>query len=269
MARYVFQARRGWKWDSDPSTGLPRDDWAAYDARPDGERRDPAPGEIVIEYDNGIPRLKIGDGINKFSDLPYMSVDSFIISKVATINLLGGDAWTFVSEGRYTQDITSQIKDKITPHSKIDLQVTPEQLCVFHEKDVAFTTVNENGNVRVCAIGIRPEQNYEGVHITITEVAESGVIVGNTTATPNPQPDWKQSNSNKADYIKNKPLPDTSEEDDGKIIEIVDGAYVLKDIASSAIGAYIQAVIEGSLDEISQLLGDGEFSKDNSEAVSE
>lgn len=31
------------------------------------------------------------------------------------------------------------------------------------------------------------------------------VIVGNTTATPNPLPDWKQSDSSKADYIKNKP----------------------------------------------------------------
>lgn len=31
------------------------------------------------------------------------------------------------------------------------------------------------------------------------------VIVGNTTATPNPLPDWNQSDSSKADYIKNKP----------------------------------------------------------------
>lgn len=30
-------------------------------------------------------------------------------------------------------------------------------------------------------------------------------IIGNTTATPNPQPDWEQTNQAKADYIKNKP----------------------------------------------------------------
>lgn len=30
-------------------------------------------------------------------------------------------------------------------------------------------------------------------------------IIGNTTATPNPQPDWKQTTETKADYIKNKP----------------------------------------------------------------
>jgi hypothetical protein len=30
-------------------------------------------------------------------------------------------------------------------------------------------------------------------------------IIGNTTATPNPQPDWAQTDKTKADYIKNKP----------------------------------------------------------------
>lgn len=32
-----------------------------------------------------------------------------------------------------------------------------------------------------------------------------GKIIGNTTATPNPRPDWNQTDANKADYIKNKP----------------------------------------------------------------
>jgi hypothetical protein len=30
-------------------------------------------------------------------------------------------------------------------------------------------------------------------------------IIGNTTATPNPRPDWNQTDSTKADFIKNKP----------------------------------------------------------------
>jgi hypothetical protein len=30
-------------------------------------------------------------------------------------------------------------------------------------------------------------------------------IIGNTTATPNPRPDWNQIDETKADYIKNKP----------------------------------------------------------------
>lgn len=31
-------------------------------------------------------------------------------------------------------------------------------------------------------------------------------IIGNTTATPNPRPDWAQTDETKADYIKNKPI---------------------------------------------------------------
>lgn len=33
-------------------------------------------------------------------------------------------------------------------------------------------------------------------------------IIGNTTATPNPRPDWNQTDETKADYIKNKPKVD-------------------------------------------------------------
>lgn len=32
-------------------------------------------------------------------------------------------------------------------------------------------------------------------------------IIGDTTATPNPRPDWNQTDETKSDYIKNKPLP--------------------------------------------------------------
>ena len=90
--KYVFQLRRGWKWDSDPATGQPRDDWAKYEAKADHMK--PLEGELVLEYDNGIPRLKIGDGVREFSALPYMSVDSFILPTPTTITLLGGaDHW--------------------------------------------------------------------------------------------------------------------------------------------------------------------------------
>lgn len=37
-------------------------------------------------------------------------------------------------------------------------------------------------------------------------------IIGNTTATPNPRPDWAQTDSTKADYIKNKPTILTEDE---------------------------------------------------------
>lgn len=161
--RYLMQLRRGWKDDT-------RDDWAAYEAKEDHIK--PLEGELVLEYDHGIPRLKIGDGVSEFSQLPYMSIDSFIAPTPTTITLYGGDAWVDVEgyDRRYTQDITEQLAGKVTVNSKIDLQPTPEQLLAFQAKDVTFTTVNEDGNVRVCAIGERPLNDYEGIQVTITEV---------------------------------------------------------------------------------------------------
>lgn len=164
MAKFIVQLRRGTK-----------EQWEEYEKNNPKESK-PLEGEIVVEYDGNIPRLKIGDGIRPYSQLPYMSVDSFIAPTPTTITLYGGDAWQSVEgfERRYTQDITSQLTGKITEYSKVDLQPTPEQLYSFQIKDVTFTTVNEDGNVRVCAIGEKPLNDYEDIQVTITEVAING-----------------------------------------------------------------------------------------------
>lgn len=202
MSRYIFQLRRGSvkEWDTYEDTKYIQTQryvaTTTYYLDKDGTIAEPQPtqsqvenggyyiknsqylppldGELVLVYDNGTPRLKIGDGETDCSGLPYMGLDSFILPASTTINLQGGEAWVMVSENRYTQDITDQLTGRITKNSKVDLQPTPEQLLIFHEKDVAFTTVNDNGEVRVCAIGIRPEQNYENIQVTITEVDVNG-----------------------------------------------------------------------------------------------
>lgn len=48
----------------------------------------------------------------------------------------------------------------VTPYSKVDLQPSPEQLAVFHNKDLAFVTENDDGVVTVYAIGDKPTQDY-------------------------------------------------------------------------------------------------------------
>ena len=89
--KYIFQLRRGTKIVDENGVVI-QDDWAEYEAQENHKK--PLAGELVLEYDNGIPRLKIGDGINEFSALPYMSVDSFILPKPTTITLYGGaDYW--------------------------------------------------------------------------------------------------------------------------------------------------------------------------------
>lgn len=163
MAKYIFKLRRGWKDDA-----MGRNDWADYEAKSDHIK--PDEGELVLEYDNGVPRLKIGDGFHEFSDLPYMSVDSFILPKPALIHL--GTEWVQDADDRYYQVVTVQ-NAVITPNSKVDLLPDAVQLSIFHEKDLAFVAENEDGVVRVYCVGQVPENSYD-INATITEVTVNG-----------------------------------------------------------------------------------------------
>lgn len=60
--------------------------------------------------------------------------------------------------------------DGVTANSQVDLTPSVEQLAIFHEKDLAFVTENEDGVVTVYAIGQKPENDYT-IQVTITEVA--------------------------------------------------------------------------------------------------
>lgn len=163
-AKYVFQLRRGWK---DDTSG--RNDWAEYEAQETHIK--PLEGELVLEYDNGIPRLKIGDGIHEFSELEYMSVDSFILPKPISVTLYA-DKWKQATDDRYYQ-VVEVTNATITPNSKVDLQPNSEQLCIFHEKDLAFVTENEDGVISVFCVGQTPTNDYT-IQATITEVVIDG-----------------------------------------------------------------------------------------------
>lgn len=163
MAKYICKLRRG---DKD-STG--RDDWAEYEAKPDHVK--PLYGELVIEYDNGTPRLKIGDGVHEFSDLPYISVDSFLLPKTASV-YLDATKWVKNTDDRYCQVVTVQ-NAVITANSKVDLTPSAEQLDVFHEKDLAFVAENEDGVVSVFCVGQVPANSYK-LDATVTEVICNG-----------------------------------------------------------------------------------------------
>ena len=161
MSRYIFQLRRGWK---DDASG--RDDWATYEAQENHTK--PLEGELVLEYDNGVPRLKIGDGVREFSQLPYMSIDSFVMPTPASITL-HANKWVKATDNRWYQVVTVT-NSTVTSRSKVDLQPNSEQLAVFHEKDLAFVTENEDGVVSVYCVGQVPENDYT-IQATITEVA--------------------------------------------------------------------------------------------------
>ena len=89
--------------------------------------------------------------------------------KTVTINLLAS-AWVKDSDNQYSQGVSIA---NITPYSKVDLQPTPEQLAIFHEKDIAFVAENDEGVITIHCIGQKPTLDYS-MQATITEVETDG-----------------------------------------------------------------------------------------------
>lgn len=57
----------------------------------------------------------------------------------------------------------------VTPYTKVDLQPSSEQIAIFHHKDIAFTTENDDGVVTVYVIGEKPTNDYT-MQVSVTEV---------------------------------------------------------------------------------------------------
>ena len=75
--KYIFQLRRGFK-KTDANGNIIQDDWSNYEEL-DGHVK-PLQGELVIEYENDIPKLKVGDGEHEFSVLP--GIEGHIVDQV-------------------------------------------------------------------------------------------------------------------------------------------------------------------------------------------
>lgn len=85
-------------------------------------------------------------------------------AKLTNVTLLASK-WAG-SNSLYSQVVTIP---GITEYSKVDLLPSVEQLAIFHNKDVAFVTENEDGVVTVYAIGDKPLLDYT-MQVSITEV---------------------------------------------------------------------------------------------------
>lgn len=146
-----------------------------------GEKGD-AP-KISFEYDEITGDLYYEiDGIYMSSEEVEELLKTKSSPKYSYVTILGGDE-NWVKEEvidsdnniigkRYGQAVTIQ-NAEITPNSKIDLQLTPDQLVVFYEKDLAFVTENDNGVVTIYCIGQIPQNDYT-IQAIITEVVNNG-----------------------------------------------------------------------------------------------
>ena len=101
------------------------------------------------------------------------------VPRLPSITILGGEQYWheyYDENGKhigYYQEVAALDNASYTVRSMIDLQPSPEQLDIFHEKDVAFTVINEDGVLKVHATGVRPMQDYT-IQCTVTEVAING-----------------------------------------------------------------------------------------------
>lgn len=84
--------------------------------------------------------------------------------RVVDVNLYAS-AWVG-SQSPYSQVVEVE---GATRYSKVDLQPSVEQLDIFHDKDIAFSTENEDGVVTVFVVGDKPSIDYV-IQATVTEV---------------------------------------------------------------------------------------------------
>ena len=101
----------------------------------------------------------------KYIDSLVISGGSATPAKLASVTL-PASKWVTEAENLHSQVVAIS---GTTKYSKVDLLPSVEQLAIFHNKDVAFMTENDNGVVTVYAIGDKPLLDYT-MQAQITEV---------------------------------------------------------------------------------------------------
>lgn len=195
MPKYLVQHRRGTaeQW-AEQGTLIPRE------------------GEIVIEIDevNSLHKLKIGDGVHTYAELAYLKAGDEIVTqvlaeakpRVITVEL--SESWAQDSDDKYYQTLALE---GITNHSRLDLQPSVDMLAEFKQLGLVFVTENNSGVITVYSVGNMPQKAYT-MQATIVETecnGEDACIIGAPIGTPVAQSNWSQTDSTKADFIKNKP----------------------------------------------------------------
>lgn len=107
----------------------------------------------------------ISTNIEMFKVVQENTVSSAKIGEI----VLTSKGWVG-KESPYSQVVSIE---GVTENSQVDLTPSAEQLAIFHKKDLAFVTENDDGVVTIYAIGQKPQNDYT-IQVTITET--EGVI---------------------------------------------------------------------------------------------
>lgn len=96
----------------------------------------------------------------------------------------------------------------ISINSKVDIDLSVDQLELFYNQKIAFTAENNNGTVTLFAVGDKPGADCD-FQATVSDIVAIGatdgsVIRGNTVTTISPRTDLNQTDPEKADYLKGR-----------------------------------------------------------------
>lgn len=142
---------------------------------------------ITFRYDKETGNLYYSsDGIlvgREYLDSQNLATKEFVTEKLLELSnkvaqspasiTIYADRWELNEyDNRWCQDVMVA-NATITPYSKVDLQLSAEQISVFYEKDLAFVTENDNGVVKVYCIGQVPTNDYV-IQATVSEVVVDG-----------------------------------------------------------------------------------------------
>lgn len=147
---------------------------------------------MAVEYGEG-------GGIIVNMDGPFGSGGSGGSLKMTFINV-PASGWKG-GESPFSQVVAV---DGVTVSSKVDVQLSMEQAMQFSDRIFAFQAINNSGVITLYAYGSMPDVDF-AIQATISEVMGEGLIPGNIFSVTNPQADYNQTDSTKADFIKNKP----------------------------------------------------------------
>lgn len=94
--------------------------------------------------------------------------------------------------------------DGVSVSSKVDVQLSAEQMALLENKIITFMAENYGGIVTLYAFGDKPDSDID-LQAVLTEVNGEGVILGSMAATSVPRSNYSQTDPTKADFILNKP----------------------------------------------------------------
>ena len=138
---------------------------------------------LLLRYDGDTGNLYYdSDGIRadkEYLDSINIATKDFVLEKIlelsnkvapspASVTLYANRWKQGESETKWYQEVVVA-NATITKYSKIDLQLSDEQMEIFQEKDLAFVAINDNGFVTVCCIGSIPQNDYV-IQATVSEV---------------------------------------------------------------------------------------------------